>query len=539
MKHSEIVPPTTAPMISTEDLAARLGNILGADQVLTGADDLEFYSTDIYQQRAIAELVVRPGTIEEVSRATALCTENDRAVVPRGGGLSYTGGYTPVRDNTVIFDLSRLDKIVEINETDMYVTVECAVTWTKLYEALYAKGLRTPYFGTASGFSSTVGGAMSQNSSHFGSAQFGLSADSALGLEVVLADGTIVKTGSGSSIYRPSPFFRNYGPDLTGLFLGDTGALGFKVRITLKLIPFPPHQAYGSYAFDSHEPLMRAMAQVSRAGLAAECGGWDPMMVANYVNRTPVLKDDLKYLKGVLRTGSSLLSGLKDATRIALAGRRAFKDVSFMMQVTIDDFSAAGAAEKLQAVEKIAAAEGGRSVEPSFPRAHRAVPFMYPNGILGNTGKRWVPTHGLTPHSRVLEVGAAMMRYFESKADIMEKYDIEWCLIMSEIHNNSTLIEPMFYWPDKRSVFHERWIQKDYLATLDEYPDRPEVAEAMRDIRSGLTDLFMRNGCAHFQIGKLYRYKEGREPATFALLDAIKSVVDPKRLMNPGSLGLD
>jgi FAD/FMN-containing dehydrogenase len=88
-------------------------------------------------------------------------------------------------------------------------------------------------------------------------------------------------------------------------------------------------------------------------------------------------------------------------------------------------------------------------------------------------------------------------------------------------------------------VFHKRWIQKDYLATLPEFPDRPEVDQAMRDIRGGLTDLFMRHGCAHFQIGKLYRYKEGREPATYALLDAIKSVVDPKRLMNPGSLGLD
>jgi FAD/FMN-containing dehydrogenase len=525
--------------VTTDDLVGRLGNILGSENVLTSPEDLEFYSTDIYHQREIAEVVIRPGTIEEVSQATALCTENDRAVVPRGGGLSYTGGYLPVRPNTVIFDLSRFNKILEINDTDMYVTVECGVTWDQLYHALKEKGVRTPYFGTASGFSSTVGGAMSQNSSHFGSVQFGLSADSCLGLEVVLADGSIVKTGSGSQIYRPSPFFRNFGPDLTGLFLGDTGALGFKINITMKLIPFPPAQAYGSYAFDSYEPLMRAMAAVSRAGLAAECGGWDPMMVANYIERQPDLMEDLKYLKGVMKTGSSLLGGLKDAARIAIAGRRAFKDVAFMMQVTIDDFSQAGAAEKLKAVEKIAADEGGRSVEPSFPRAHRAVPFMYPNSVIAATGKRWVPTHGLTPHSRALEVAGAMMKFFDSKADIMEKYEIEWCLIMSEIHNNSTLIEPMFYWPDARNAFHERWMQEGYKASLKVFPRRPEVEEAMKDIRNGLTDLFMRHGCSHFQIGKIYRYKEGREPNTFALLDAIKSVVDPKRLMNPSSLGLD
>ena len=99
----------TASSVTTDDLVGRLGNILGSENVLTSPEDLEFYSTDIYSQRAIAEAVIRPGTIEEVSRATALCTENDRAVVPRGGGLSYTGGYLPVRQNTVIFDLSRLN----------------------------------------------------------------------------------------------------------------------------------------------------------------------------------------------------------------------------------------------------------------------------------------------------------------------------------------------------------------------------------------------------------------------------------------------
>jgi FAD/FMN-containing dehydrogenase len=532
-------PGLTTPALTTQALADRLKQVLGAENVLSDPDDLEFYSTDIYQRRSIAELVVRPHTIEQVAEATRLCTENDRAVIPRGGGLSYTGGYLPVRDRTITFDLAHMNRIVEINETDMYATVECGVTWSQLYEALKAKGLRATYFGTASGYSSTIGGALSQNSTHFGSVEYGTSADGVLGLEVVLADGTIVKTGSGSQIYKPTPFFRNFGPDLTGLFLGDTGALGFKIRATLRLIPFPEHQRYASFAFDSLEALMRSMAEVSRRGLAAECGGWDPAMVAYFLKRQPVLAQDLKYLKGVLRSGSSLLEGLKDATRIAVTGRRAFKDVAYLMHVTIDEFSACAADEKMKAVEKIAEKEKGRSAEPTFPRSHRAVPFNYPNGILGPTGKRWAPSHGLAPHSRAIEVAIAMHKYFDDNAALMEKHGIEWVLIMSEIYNNTTLIEPMFYWPDRRSIFHERWIEKDFLATVPEFPRNDEVAEIVKTIRSGLTDLFMREGCSHLQIGKIYRYKEGREANTFNLLSAIKNAVDPKGLMNPGSLGLD
>jgi FAD/FMN-containing dehydrogenase len=61
----------------------------------------------------------------------------------------------------------------------------------------------------------------------------------------------------------------------------------------------------------------------------------------------------------------------------------------------------------------------------------------------------------------------------------------------------------------------------------------------MKTLRAGLTTVFMREGCAHVQIGKTYRYRESREPATYALLRALKAAVDPKGRVNPGNLGLD
>ena len=270
---------TTAVAISdfpTANLAEELSAILGSEHVLLDSADLAFFSSDIFQEGITAELVIAPGTVEELSAAVHLCTSSGRTVIARGGGWSYTGGYLAVRPQSVVVDLRRLNRIVEINTEDMYVTVECGANWKQLLDALREKGFRTPYFGPISGFASTVGGALSQGSFFMGSTQYGTTAETTLGLEVVIADGTILKTGSGASIHAPSPFFRTYGPDLTGLFLGDTGALGLKARATLKIIPFPKFSRFASYAIEDQAVVVRLLGQIARTGVAADCYAWDP-----------------------------------------------------------------------------------------------------------------------------------------------------------------------------------------------------------------------------------------------------------------------
>ena len=153
-----------------------------------------------------------------------------------------------------------MDRIVEINEQDMYVVVEAGCTWAKLHEALKAKGLRTPYWGPMSGFSATVGGALSQGSFFLGSTEYGPVSDSVLGLEVVLADGRVTRTGTWASSEGVAAFMRQYGPDATGLFLNDTGAMGFKTKASLKLIPRRTHQGYGSFAFSDHRSALAAVS---------------------------------------------------------------------------------------------------------------------------------------------------------------------------------------------------------------------------------------------------------------------------------------
>jgi FAD/FMN-containing dehydrogenase len=512
--------------------------LLGAENVITDGTELVFYSTDVYRRADVdAVLVVRPGTLEELSQAVRLCTEDGLAVIPRGGGLSYTGGYLPTRAGSVIVDMQRLNRVVEINQTDMYVTVECGATWKTLYEALKPLGLRTPYFGPMSGYMSTVGGALSQGSIFLGSTQYGTTADSVLGLEVVTADGTVVTTGSAGGTNEAGPFFRNYGPDLTGLFLQDAGALGFKARATLRLLRTPAHSGFVSYTFGNHADLLGAMSEISRRGLAAECYGADPFIWGMRLWDAD-LGRDVQRMVGVIKAGRTLVSGLKDAMRIAVSGRQALQDVEYAMNIAVDGRTEADVAFALDEIRGIVG-DTGKPVEATVPMAVRGAPFMPPNDILGPAGQRWAPSHGIAPHSRVVALTDALHAFFESRSDMLDAHGIEWGYVTFAISTNSILIEPMLYWPGARELYHERIIAPAHLAKLPKLEAAPETAEVMRKLRSDLTQFWMTQGCAHLQIGKTYRYMESRQPAVRDLLKGIKSLVDPDGLVNPDALGLN
>ena len=302
------------------ELVQSLVSIVGAEHVLTGDEDREFYSQDIYRTADdIAAVVVRPGDPDEVARVTAAATSAGFTVLARGGGSSYTGGLLPDRPNSVSIDTTRLNNVVEINTDDMYVVVEVGCTWQELHQALKPHGVRSPFWGPASGGTATVGGSLSQNAILHGSALHGASGESVLGLEVVLADGSIVPTGSWSTV-GGKPFFRHYGPDLTGLFLGDTGALGIKTRVALRLMRIPPSARFASFEFKDGKRFAEAMGEVARSGLVSMCFGMDPELQHQRMKLTS-LAQDVKALKGVVTSAKNIGKGIKEAAKVALAVR--------------------------------------------------------------------------------------------------------------------------------------------------------------------------------------------------------------------------
>ena len=119
----------------------KLASAIGADYVLIDAAEREFYSMDVYNARELPIAVVQPGTVADLQAIVRIAAAAGVAMVPRGGGASYTDGYVCASANSLLVDTSRLNRILEINEEDMYVTVQPSVTWAKLDEALAAKGL--------------------------------------------------------------------------------------------------------------------------------------------------------------------------------------------------------------------------------------------------------------------------------------------------------------------------------------------------------------------------------------------------------------
>jgi len=515
-----------------QTVQAALRNLLGAENIIAEPEDLAFYSSDVYRRAEIdAALVLRPGNAEALAAAVAICTSNGMAVIPRGGGLSYTGGFLPVRTGTAIIDMRRLDRIIEINAEDMYVTVECGATWKALYEKLKPLGLRTPYFGPMSGYASSIGGALSQGSIFLGSTQYGTTAESVLSLSVVLADGRIINTGSAANANAPNPFFRHYGPDLTGLFLHDSGALGFKARATLRLIKTPAHSGFVSFTFPRQADLFAAMSEISRRGLAAECFGADPYIWGMRLWDEDAGRD-AKRLLGVAKS-----AGLRAAFRTARGGRKALSDVTYAMNVAVDGNSAAAVAESLAQIRAIAG-PAGREIEPTVPAAIRGTPFLEPNDLLGPKGQRWAPSHGIVPHSRANALADAFAAFLAQRAEVMRAHGIESGFVTFAISTNAILFEPMFYWPGARQPYHERMISPAALAKLPVLPPNPAADAAMRQLRDDLLRFWAEQGCAHLQVGKTYHYLQTREPALRNLLEQIKAAVDPEGLVNPGSLGL-
>lgn len=517
-------------------LSAVLSQILGTDGYTDDTAARNLMSQDIWSAGVTADFVASPSSIEQLRDTVAACHRHGIALNPRGGGMSYTNSFTPDRAGIGILDLSRLNRIREINRLDMYVTAEAGVTWKQLYDALKPLGLRTPFWGPLSGLNSTIGGGLSQNNAFFGAGTHGTTSESVTGLTVILADGTPVRTGTAATKIG-KPFWRHYGPDLTGMFCGDSGALGFKAEITFRLIPWPEHEAWASFEFSARDACAQAMAAVAREGIACEVFGFDPALTRVRLKRAS-LAADTKTLANVVRAQGNLLKGLQEGAKIALAGRSFMEADSWSLHVVVEGRSGSGVAEDMKRLKAICARLGGAETENSIPKIIRANPFSPPNTILGADGERWVPVHGIVSLSDGPKVWAALEDYFTSIAGEIERYQIQVGYLVTSLSTNGFLIEPVFLWPEETLAIHEAFVEPAHFRKLKRFPQNPDATAAVARARRGVIDVFDAFGAAHFQIGRSYPYSEVLDEASLTLLRSVKAALDPKGTVNPGVLGL-
>lgn len=515
-----------------------LKQIMGDSNVIDDEATRSLFSQDIWKKGELADFIIRPADTQQLSDAVKIAARGKIRLNPRGAGMSYTNGYTPSEHKTGMIDFTGMDKILEINTDDMYVTVQCGVTWSQLYAALKPHGLRTPFWGPLSGLTSTIGGGLSQNNAFFGAGLYGPSTDSVTSLTLVLADGTILKTGTAGS-RNGKPFWRQYGPDLTGLFLADAGALAYKAEASLRLIPMPKAEGALSFEFDTRDDWAAAHQAIARLGLASELFGFDPNLQAVRMKRAS-LAADVKTLTNVItQQKGGLLKGLKEGAKVALAGRSYMDDVAFSCHLIVEGHSDAEVKAKLDTIRHIALEHNGRGIENSIPKIMRANPFGPLNSILGPQGERWVPIHGIVAIGDGSDCLAEIDALFKRHEAELEQLEITVGYLLTTLSTNGFLIEPVFIWPEELWPIHEQTVEPSVLKRAKRFETNPDATDMVTQLRQDILDIFTKYGAAHFQIGRTYPFRETREDAAGQLLDQIKTLLDPDRVINKGSLGLE
>ncbi len=233
------------------ELVRELAEALGESSVASAPDTLEEYTADTYWKALAArahgeplgkpDVVVTPASDEEVAKTLRVANRHRVPVVPRGGGSGSQGGAVPVAGG-IVLDLTRLDRIVRVDERSLTVTAEAGVNGLRLERELNERGLMLPHY-PASVDLATVGGYVAARGSGVLSTRYGKIEDLVLSLRVVTPTGEVIET--------PEVPRHAVGPELTQLFVGSEGTLGVITRATLQLVPVPEVRRFEAVSFAS------------------------------------------------------------------------------------------------------------------------------------------------------------------------------------------------------------------------------------------------------------------------------------------------
>ena len=276
---------------------ARLKKLLPPGELRTEKSFCEQFAGDKWLATRLPEAVARPRRAASVATLLRFAHEHRIPVTARGAGYGYVGGCVPVRGGLVL-SFERMNRIKEINADDFVAVVEPGVLTKTLQDAVEQRGLFYPP-DPASRADCSLGGNIATNAGGPRCLKYGVTRDYVLGLEIVLADGTLTRLGSRTHKNKT-------GFDLHRLFVGSEGLLGVVTEATLKLIPLPPFRAALSAGFASTRHATEAIRAIFRAGFLP-CA----LEVADAFTLAAAYK----------RTGSPLLQGCQASLIAELDGQ--------------------------------------------------------------------------------------------------------------------------------------------------------------------------------------------------------------------------
>jgi glycolate oxidase len=276
---------------------ASLKRALAADELSFDLEIRKKHSGDKWFASALPDVVAFPRDTKSVSKILAFANRKKIPLTARGAGYGYVGGCVPSRGG-IALSLMRLNRIKEINQDDFVAVVEPGVLTQQLQDAVEKVGRFYPP-DPASKADCSIGGNIATNAGGPRCLKYGVTREYVLGLEVVLADGTIVRVGSRTHKNKT-------GFDLTKFFIGSEGMLGIVTEATLKLLPLPPFRSALAIGFSS-------MRDATRAIRAIFAGGFLPCALE--------LADEFTLAAARKRTGSERLAGCKAHIIVELDGQ--------------------------------------------------------------------------------------------------------------------------------------------------------------------------------------------------------------------------
>ena len=237
----------------------KLRDILGSENLFDSVEKRIAYSSDASRRAgALPDIVARPTSAGQVARILGLANSSRIPVYARGAGSGLTGGAVPIRGG-IVLDFALMDRILNVDAANMTALVQPGVITAELQKHVEKIGLFYPPDPASSDFC-TIGGNVSENSGGLRGTKYGSTREYVMALEVVLADGEIIRVGSGA----PKSVT---GYDLVRLFVGSEGTLGVFTEILLRLIPLPEHVETVTATFPKVEQATATVCAMFASGI--------------------------------------------------------------------------------------------------------------------------------------------------------------------------------------------------------------------------------------------------------------------------------
>ncbi|MEM6885208.1 MAG: FAD-linked oxidase C-terminal domain-containing protein [Verrucomicrobiota bacterium] len=236
----------------------RLKKLIGTTNVSDRPATLKKYSGDAWYASALPDVVVMPRNTRQIQQLVRFSSRHQIPITPRGAGRGYVGGCVPVKGG-ILLSLHRMKRILEISAADAVAVVQPGVITADLQQAVREQGLYYPP-DPASLKESSIGGNIATNAGGPRCLKYGVTSAYVLGLETVLMNGDIVRTGGRTHKNK-------VGFKLHDLFIGSEGMLGIITEATLRLIPAPPARAGLVATFPNAKNAVAVVTAIQQAGL--------------------------------------------------------------------------------------------------------------------------------------------------------------------------------------------------------------------------------------------------------------------------------